>query len=67
MSVGKWLRLAAHRERVAKLGFEPEHGRGGYIPPANRYWVHDTPGAVNDNQDGDFHVPDTYKLGVCLA
>ena len=50
MSVGKWLRLAAHRERVAKLGFEPEHGTGGYIPPANRHWVHDTPGAVNDSQ-----------------
>lgn len=66
MSVGKWLRLAAHRERVAKLGFEPEHGRGGYIPPANRYWVHDTPGAVNDNQVSDFYFPDTYKLGVCL-
>ena len=50
VSVRKWFRLAAQKERTAKLGYEPEHGRGGYIPPANRHWVHDTPGAVNDNQ-----------------
>ena len=50
MSVRKWFRLTAQKERTAKLGYEPEHGRGGYIPPANKHWVHDTPGAVNDNQ-----------------
>ena len=50
MSVRKWFRLGAQKEQAAKLGFKPEHGRGGYIPPANRHWVHDTPGAVNDQQ-----------------
>ena len=50
ISVRKWYRLAAQKEQAAKLGYTPEHGRGGYIPPANRHWVHDTPGAVNDKQ-----------------
>jgi len=50
VSVMKWQRLLARKERVAKLGYEPEPGRGGYIPPAHRHWLHDTPGAVNDKQ-----------------
>ena len=50
ISVRKWYRLSSQKERAAKLGYEPEHGRGGYIPPSNRHWVHDTPGAVNNNQ-----------------
>lgn len=50
VSVRKWFRLNAQKEQAAKLGYKPEHGRGGYIPPTNRHWVHDTPGAVNDNQ-----------------
>jgi len=47
ISVRKWFRL---KDQAAKPGHEPEHGRGGYIPPANRHWVHDTPGTVNDSQ-----------------
>ena len=50
VSVLKWKRLLVHKERVAKLGYEPEPGRGGYIPPAHEHWLHDTPGAVNDKQ-----------------
>jgi len=50
VSVLKWQRLLARKERIAKLGYEPEPGRGGYTPPTHRHWLHDTPGAVNDKQ-----------------
>jgi len=50
ISVLKWQRLLAQKERLAKLEYEPEPGRGGYIPPAHKHWLHDTPGAVNDKQ-----------------
>ena len=67
ISVRKWYRLAAQKERATKLGYVPEHGRGGYIPPANRYWVHDTPGAVNDNQVSVEELKDSIKFKFLTA
>ena len=39
-----------------------ERDTGGYTPPAHRYWLHDTPGAINKQQLINLLTPNELKV-----